>query len=86
MEYKSEQELEEEYSNRLKQFNTYEEIDNYMDQLSIENKEILNKMINATHEEMVELHKIKFAVFSALREAKHKKVSIFKSTHKRPKF
>jgi hypothetical protein len=83
---KTETELDNYYSTKLKSLSSYKDIDEYIEELDADRKTIVDAMPTATHEEMTNLHDIKYANFCAAREAKHKKVAIFKSTHARPKF
>lgn len=84
----TEEELKAQYDEALKSLNNYQDIDNFIDNvLNVDRRKIMEEMSsdNRTIDSQL-LHDLKYANFCANREAKHKKLSIFKSTHKRPKF
>lgn len=85
----TEEQLKEAYDADLSLLDNYKDIDNYIEVvLDVDRRKIMDEMRkegnDATRRQL--LHDLKYANFCANREAKHKKLSIFKSTHKRPKF
>lgn len=84
----TEEELKEQYDQQLKALNNYQDIDKFIEEvLDVDRRKIMDTMRENQGEFKSEyLHELKYANFCANREAKHKKIAIFKSTHKRPKF
>lgn len=84
----TEEELKEQYDQQLKALNNYQDIDKFIEEvLDVDRRKIMEAMRDGSGLfESQYLHDLKYANFCSNREAKHKKIAIFKSTHKRPKF